>query len=305
MQNKTKKQSEQIRVRPFLKWAGGKTRSLQHFREYYPSKKGKTFKRYIEPFLGSGAVFFDLLATGELCDKQIILADNNIHLINCYKQLKSAAWHKVHNQLLKLCKMDELNNHYYSNRDKYNEFVGLGVKNKNFDPILCAALFIYLNKTCFNGLYRVNSNGFFNVPEGRYHKKPVFNLELYEIIHKTLKSVSFKTCNYRILLHRLKPNKFDFIYIDPPYIKLSKTANFTGYDKEKFDIEEQHILAKLCIEIQRKGVYLLVSNHLVPQIVDMYPTENFAQKNITLSRCINSIASKRKDAVKEILFISK
>ncbi|MEI8349833.1 MAG: Dam family site-specific DNA-(adenine-N6)-methyltransferase [Candidatus Omnitrophota bacterium] len=302
IKHKIEPQSE---AKPFLKWAGGKTRLLKYFREYYPRNIGREFKRYSEPFVGSGAVFFDLVSQGALKGKEVVLADSSNYLINCYKQLQKSTWLEVLRQLNRLTKQWQDNESYSKNKDEYNELIEDDRSGRRVDLIRCAALFIFLNKTCFNGVYRVNSKGYFNVPKGKYAEVPVFKRGALEAIHSALRGVKLMSGPYKQIIEGIKVTRNDFLYMDPPYIKLSKTSSFTGYQQEPFGMDEQKELAEYCVELQKKGCYSLISNHWVECIKELYPKDYFKYKTFSVSRCINSIAERRGNLTEEVLIISK
>lgn len=296
----------QPKVHPFLKWAGGKSKLLKNFREYYPSSYKIYYNRYIEPFLGSGSVFFDLYNRGELRGKEVILSDSNEALILCYQQLKEDST-IVLKELQKL--LDQYWGHskgYTMARNEYNELVLLSIQMKTFnDLVRQVALFIYLNKTCFNGLYRVNSKGLFNVPEGRYHRPPTFDFAQFESVSESLKDVTILNMDYQTLLDKSYPNKDDFIYIDPPYLGLSNTAYFSRYSQSIFGINEQKRLASYCNKLVKKGCYILISNHWHDDLVCWYDDDLFKKVRLQIGRPINSKIDLRKNQIDEVLFVTK
>lgn len=244
-------------VKPFLKWAGGKGQLLKEISEYYPFGNSNITK-YAEPFIGGGAVLFDVLKKYDI--EQVYISDVNAELINTYKTIRD----NVENLISLLMDYQKeyvpLNNddrriYYSSKRDRFNE---LKTEEMCSDNIEKAALMIFLNKTCFNGLYRVNRKGLFNVPMGAY-KKPLICDEnnLWEV-HRLLQGVEITNADYSKSEEFIDENTF--VYIDPPYRPLTQTAMFTSYTENEFNDEEQIKLADFVKKISKKGAKVLVSN---------------------------------------------
>ncbi|MFX0139697.1 MAG: DNA adenine methylase [Candidatus Hodarchaeota archaeon] len=267
---------------PFLKWAGGKRQLLAQFEKYFPRK----FNKYIEPFVGGGAVFFYLLP------KQAILIDNNEELINCYKVIKNNVTDLI--KLLKKHKNEK--NYFYKIRKldrNYEEF-------NKFSDVERASRTIYLNRCCYNGLYRVNSKGEFNVPFGRY-KNPNFCDE------KNLKAANIALKNVEIYKKSFEScldfaEKEDLIYLDPPYHPISDTSNFTGYTKKIFGKESQIKLFQVFSRLDEIGCKLMLSNSYNKFILDLY--KDYKIITIYAKRAINSNA-KRRGKIKEILVLNE
>jgi DNA adenine methylase len=266
---------------PFLKWAGGKRSLLFQFDAYFPNK----FNKYIEPFVGGGSVFFYLLP------EKAILMDNNDELINCYLVIQ--------NHIEEL--ISSLKQHRYENKYFYK------IRNVDRNPeefrqwtdIERASRTIYLNKCCYNGLYRVNSKGEFNVPFG-LHKNPNFCDERnLRAVHQILKNVKTFKSSFEKCLDFAEEN--DFLYFDPPYQPLSETANFTAYTKEGFAKEAQIQLSELFGELDRKGCKIMLSNSYNKLILELY--QKFRIITVNAKRAINSIASKRGE-IKEVLIVN-
>lgn len=239
------------KIKPFLKWAGGKTGLLPEIRKYYPFSD--QINTYIEPFVGSGAVLFDILTSCKL--NKIFINDINYNLILCYRSVKDEIDKLI--QYLKsyqneYLSLDEQNRkiYYKSKRDIYNS--------QQTDPVELAALFIFLNKTCFNGLYRVNMQGKFNVPMGKYKNPAIFDENNLRLISEKLQNVTITNLDYKKLLGVI--NDRCFIYFDPPYLPLSKTSNFTSYTNNKFNTDNQKELADFVNEIHKRGSKFLLSN---------------------------------------------
>lgn len=244
-------------VKPFLKWAGGKGQLLREIEKYYPFDDDKITK-YSEPFVGGGAVLFDILNKYDL--KEIYISDINEELINTYCVIRDNIdilinmLYDMQNDFIPLdtCKRKS---YYIGKREFFNALKVNGDQSVNIEK---AALMIFLNKTCFNGLYRVNRKGLFNVPMGAY-KNPLICDE------KNLRSVSGKLKNVKIVCgdYRQSADFIDehtFVYFDPPYRPLTETASFTAYTENLFDDKEQTELAEFVEHMNKKGAKILVSN---------------------------------------------
>lgn len=266
---------------PFLKWAGGKTQLLPKISKAVPQSYG----RYFEPFLGGGAVFFYMISNNTL-RSEAHLIDSNKELINTYNVIKS----NVEELIMILSKYQEEYNKspvksYYDLRDKFN---------RNLTSIEKAARTIALNKTCYNGLYRVNRNGEFNVPIGRYKKPVICDSENLRNIHNAL--LNSKTYlyvdDYRSILVD-KTNENDFIYLDPPYDPVSATAKFTGYTECGFTNKDQRDLSRVFMKLTDRGCKVLLSNSDTPYIRDLYKDFSRYMHQVYALRSINSSSSKR------------
>jgi len=230
------------KAEPFLKWAGGKGQLLRQYEVYFPEK----FNNYLEPFVGGGAVFFHLFSTGRLDNKKrIVLIDSNQELINCYEVIKENVSRLI--SILSGLKFVNKKDVYYKIRTEEPK-----------DKIERAARTIYLNKTCFNGLYRVNSRGKFNVPFGGYKNPLICNKENLRAVSRTLQYVNIKLDDFKVCLNFAR--KDDFIYFDPPYQPLSQTASFTGYTKDLFKEADQERLAEAFRKLDKKGCKVMLSN---------------------------------------------
>ncbi len=252
-------------ARPFVKWAGGKAQLLDTFRDYYPRalQTGRV-KRYIEPFVGGGAVLFDILQSYNV--KEAFVFDINEDLINAYIVVKYCV-----NELIEILSFlereylradeEERKHMYYDIRNLYN--------NANKQPGLNverAAQFIFLNHTCFNGLYRVNKAGLFNVPAGRYKNPKIYDEENLYSVSNVLKKVSIFAADYKASLNYV--DKDSFVYIDPPYRPLTATARFTSYSRYDFTDDDQIELAQVFREMNKMGALLMLSNS-DPKNVDL------------------------------------
>lgn len=248
---------DNIKAKPFIKWAGGKKDLLNEINKFYPEDLKKGNFKYCEPFLGGGAVLFDILSNYSV--KEIYVCDNNKQLINLYIEIKNNVSDiikillEIENEYLKL-KQDDRKFYYYQKRDDYNNYI-LG---NNIDKVYGSALFIFLNRTCFNGLYRVNSKGLFNVPIGRYKNPKICDVDNLIKASFLLKNVEFNFGSYTDSLEFIDKNTF--VYLDPPYRPLSESASFTSYSKENFNDDDQIMLANFINSINKKDSKFLLSN---------------------------------------------
>lgn len=244
-------------VKPFLKWAGGKGQLLKEIEKYYPFDGG-VITKYAEPFVGGGAVLFDILSKYDL--EEIYISDINAELINAYVTVRDYAekliglLEKYQHEYVPL-ETEDRKSYYMAKRERFNELKVNGNETENTEK---AALMIFLNKTCFNGLYRVNRKGFFNVPMGLY-KNPLICDE------KNLRAVSDKLQNVKIVCgdYRNSADFIDghtFVYFDPPYRPLTETASFTAYTENLFNDEEQIGLAEFVESMHKKCAKIVVSN---------------------------------------------
>lgn len=277
-------------VKPFIKWAGGKSQLLSEIRTKYPQK----IERYCEPFVGGGAVLLDVLANYN--PNEVIINDINAALINTYQQVQSnvdALISQLDKMQSEFWKADsELRKTLYTdNREKFNSLI-----NCNYNNLDKASLFIFLNKTCFNGLYRVNRKGLFNVPIGSYKKPPICDAENLRYISKLLQNVEIKCGDYKDCTDFIDANTF--VYIDPPYRPLTETASFTSYNENEFGDKQQIELGHFIDEITEKGAKVVASNS-DPKNAD--DTDNFFDdlyaeykiERVSAKRMINSKAAGR------------
>lgn len=270
-------------VGPVVKWVGGKRQLINEINKYIPEE----FNTYYEPFVGGGAVLF------EMQPKKAVINDLNSELINLYKVIKN----NVDELIQELKQHKNESEHFYKIRalDRDEEIYA------TLSDVEKAARFHYLNKTCFNGLFRVNRQGEFNTPFGRYKNPDIVN-------EKTIRAVSsyfnnfdiiFKSTDFKQAVEGIK--KGDFVYLDPPYDPVSNSANFTGYTKGGFNREEQKRLKELCDELDDMGVKFLLSNSETKFILDLYKEYNI--KIVQARRSINSNARKRGE-VNEVLVMN-
>lgn len=281
---------QKSRVKPFLKWAGGKNQLLPEIEKYYPFKDGKTTK-YAEPFVGGGAVLFDILDKFDL--EAVYISDINKDLIDTYIAVKNNVDSLIsmlaimQNEFVPMGKEDK-STYYLLKRNRFND---LKIKEDIQNNVEKAALFIFLNKTCFNGLYRVNKKGLYNVPMGQYSNPLICD-------EQNLKSVSCKLKKVNIICGDYKESRDfiddkTFVYFDPPYRPLTTTSNFTAYTENLFDDDKQIELANFVDEMDAKGAKIVISNS-DPKNVDLedtffddiYSIHNI--KRVAASRMINS-----------------
>lgn len=262
--------------KPFIKWVGGKRQLLKQFRDlglYPPEDFDPIHNTYFEPFVGGGAVFFDLLP------RKAELSDLNEELVITYNVIKNDV-----EELVKSLKKHKHNKEYYL------KIRARGVE--NLSDIDIASRFIYLNRTGFNGLYRVNRQGGFNVPFGRYKNPLICDEENLNKVSKSLQNVLIKHQDYKVVLSRAR--KGDFIYFDPPYFPVSKTASFTSYTAEVFLEKEQIELRDAFADLHQRGCFVMLSNSDTPFINEIYSKIKGAKINkIVANRAINSKASGR------------
>ena len=248
------------KVRPFVKWAGGKNKLIPQMEQYYPKElKENKIDVYIEPFVGGGAILMDILKKYNI--KKAYAFDINKNLINCYNIIKD----KVESLVLELKKLEEeylklddenRKEYYYDIRKKYNS---INIENEN-EALEKTTYFIFLNKTCFNGLYRENRRGQFNVPIGKYKNPTICDEENLIELSKLIKNVTFINGDYRESYKYIEENTF--IYFDPPYRPINKTSSFTSYSKEDFNDENQKELGEYFRKINdnNSNVKLMLSN---------------------------------------------
>ena len=286
---------------PFVKWVGGKGQLIDVLKKNLPPYMGTQITKYAEPFVGGGAFLFDLISAYEF--DEIYINDNNKELINVYEVVKS----NCNLLIIKLKEMETLYNNlseedqqafYYKKRDEFNELVL-----SKESGVVKASLFIFLNKTCFNGIYRVNKKGKFNVPFG---KRKSVNICDVENLHKTselLQNVIMKSCDYHDVLNFADSSTL--VYFDPPYRPLNATSSFTSYTEDDFSDKDQIELAILFKDLASRGTKVMLSNSDPKNVNedDNFFDDLFADYNImrvNASRSINSVGSKR-GKIKELL----
>lgn len=262
-------------IAPFVKWAGGKRQLLSQIKERMPEK----YNNYFEPFVGGGAVAFELLP------EKALINDINKALINAYKQICDApdAFLKMVNNL-DAEMWEDGKKYYYSLREHYND----KLMKAEYDVEL-AALFVFINKHCFNGLYRVNGKGLFNVPYNNSRRVSVDEAAIRDI-SKYLQGITIIDGDFEEACKGAK--KGDFIFIDSPYAPLNPTS-FESYTKEGFDIESHRRLARLYDELTERGCYCMLTNHNTELINDLYGNKDYTIDVVSVKRMINSDASNR------------
>lgn len=267
----TQRTQTPVTPRPFLKWAGGKSQLIEQYKPLFP----KGFKNYYEPFLGGGAVFFYLHQ--QIPRFNAVLSDINPELINVYCCVRDDV-----ETLIKLLDKHQLKHgkdHYYKVR-----------ANRPRRKTHKAARLIYLNKTCFNGLYRENSKGEFNVPMGRYKNPKICNADLLRSVSEALTKAEINRQSFEAVLEQAKTAD-DFVYFDPPYYPLNPTSNFTAYSRYSFNEESQRKLRDTFAELSDRNVRVMLSNSDCEFIRNLY--KDFHIHTVYATRSINSKGKKR------------
>ncbi|MGK7938509.1 MAG: DNA adenine methylase [Xenococcaceae cyanobacterium] len=274
-------------VQPFLKWAGGKRQLLPIIKNFQPAR----YTQYYEPFVGAGAVLFSLQP------KRSIVNDINSELINCYQVIK-----EMPEELLVLCQQHKNQNsqeYYYKLReqDRKDDF-------RNLSPVERAARIIYLNKTCFNGLFRVNSSGQFNVPYGNYSNPAIVDSDVIRAVSTYLNQTNVRILKGDFEQAVATARRGAFIYFDPPYHPLSNTSSFTGYSMDGFGEKEQIRLREVCDKLSARGCQVLVSNSATTLIKSLYDDPRYEIVEVKANRAINAVGSKR-GRVNELLIYNR
>jgi len=295
--------SSPISVRPLLKWAGGKRQLLPVLAEHYPPK----FSRYIEPFMGSAAVFFDLLNSGRLARRSIVLADVNPDLIGCYRMLRDRpqAVIRALNSMAREYRVGG-SDYYYDVRDTRFNPLRAALQARASEPGHVAdmytpglaAMLIFLNRTGFNGLFRLNRQGGFNVPAGRYT-----NPRICDERHLRSVAAALASPGVSIVLQPFDrtlddAGAGDFVYCDPPYAPLSRTSSFANYTADGFTVFDQRRLQQKVVAACKRGAHVVVSNSSAAEILSTYTTTEAQRAGLQVRlvparRAINSKASSR------------
>lgn len=257
-------------ARPFLKWAGGKGRLLSQYEPFFPA----TCRTYYEPFLGGGAVFFRLAHRVE----RAVLGDINPELVNVYRWVRDRPDDLLAH--LAIHKRQHCPDYYYQVRQQHHLI----------DPVARAARLIYLNKTCYNGLYRENSQGQFNVPVGRYKNPAICDPNLMATASRALQVAQVVELSFADILQYPITSQ-DFVYFDPPYHPLSSTSSFTNYHRQGFSPLDQEQLAEVFRQLAQQGVRVMLSNSDCEFIRDLY--QGFNLHTIQAARMINSHSGRR------------
>ncbi|MHC1734536.1 MAG: DNA adenine methylase [Erysipelotrichaceae bacterium] len=278
-----KRITKNVLVKPYLKWAGGKRQLLEEIRRYVPSR----FTTYYEPFVGAGAVLFDLQP------RRAVINDFNAQLITTYRVIKENVEGLI--EVLKLHRENNSNEYFYRIRELDRDQDSFS----QLTDVEIAARFIFMNKTCYNGLYRVNAQGLFNVPYGKYKNPMICDEPALKAVSHYLNEndVQIHTGDFAAILG--KADKNSFVYFDPPYHSDDNT-NFTGYQAGGFDENEQRRLSEVFFDLTNRGVKCLLSNADTPFIRSLYTDERYTVETVTAKRAINSDASGRGD-VNEVL----
>lgn len=305
----SEKPTQSDAARPFLKWAGGKTQLLPQLRALFPEglRTGR-ITRYVEPFLGSGAVFFDVVQRYEVAE--VILCDVNEDLVLTYQTLQARPDDLVealqHLQIrYAVLGTEGQTRFFYEQRDVFNQNRGRANRDAG-EALARAAQFIFLNKTCFNGLYRVNAKGDFNTPAGRYANPTLCDVPNLLAVARVLQRAEIRKADFREITPLV--NDATFVYFDPPYRPISNTSSFKAYSKTDFSDREQTELAGLFAQLDRRGAALMLSNS-DPKNHD--PADEFfdrlyagfSLRRIPAKRMINSVVGKR-GAVWEIVVVN-
>ena len=266
-----------VEPKPFVKWAGGKRQLLAELEKNFP----KQFGTYFEPFLGGGAVLFDLLAKKP--NLKCSVSDLNSDLVLAYVTIRDKLGRLI----------ESLENHSKNYHKDSTDYYYEVRKQEPKTQIEKVSRLLFLNKTCFNGLYRVNSKGKFNVPLGRYTNPNIVNRENLTTASKFLQSEKIKiSCrDFESILKDAK--KGDFVYFDPPYQPVSDTANFTSYTHRDFTEDDLQRLADLANQLNSKGVHILLSNSNTKIVKKMFSSKKWKVKEIAVNRAINSNSQKR------------
>ncbi len=266
--------------RPFLKWAGGKTQLASALLARMPM----SFNVYHEPFVGSGAVFFSLYRERKI--RHAILSDLNAELIDTYLAVRDYV-----SEVIKILSEFPYNKEfYYDIRAKDPWKLSLVER---------AARMIYLNKTGYNGLYRVNKQGKFNVPFGRYKSPKYLDVENLLAVSRALQTVEIYCAPFETVIDRVKTG--DWVYFDPPYVPISQTANFTSYHANGFSLEDQMRLRDVCIELTKNNIYITLSNSNTEFIRSLYSSTYFVIDEVLAKRAINCDGAKRGEIVELII----
>lgn len=252
--------------KPFVKWAGGKTSLLPSLLERVPRNIGT----YFEPFVGGGALYFSLVPV------KACITDINEELINLYKVVKTDVDNLI--EKLKDYRKNNYKGYYYRVRDEDRK-----KEYKNWSCLDRAARVLYLNKTCWNGLYRVNSQGYFNVPYGSYRNPLIVDESILRTCSLILTNTMLSVSSFESVLDVAKEG--DFVYFDPPYVPVEFTS-FTSYTKKDFGIEDQIKLSEVCDELNKKGVCFMLSNSYTPLVLSLY--NNYRIDKVFAPRFINS-----------------
>jgi DNA adenine methylase len=294
---------------PFLKWAGGKRQLLPRLRQFVPAE----FGGYYEPFMGSAAVFFDLYNQGRLDARSATLGDCNADLVGCYAQVRD----RVEDVIRELRKLEKAHQrdasaHYYRVRDeqfnptRLSAIAGADGLASRYTPQL-AAMLIYLNRTGFNGLFRLNGKHAFNVPIGRYVNPLICDADNLRAVSIALRRLDVCVVEGTFADNVAGAQRGDLVYFDPPYAPLSRTADFTSYTSTGFDSDDQRALQALVLDLANRGVYVVLSNSTAQEIADLYRDNIAAHKaglkayTVPARRAINSRPGARGEVLEFVI----
>ena len=286
--------THKVELKPFVKWVGGKGQLIEEIEKMLPSDGEKVLTKYAEPMVGGGALLFNVLSRYQF--DELYISDINPELINAYiaiKQNVEALIKRLNEMQMTFLPLDENGRkyYYYNVRDKFNT-----LKLSDSTSAEKAAYFIFLNKTCFNGLYRVNRKGLFNVPIGSYKNPTICDADNLRNIHEALQNVTIVCGDYSQSQSFIDSETF--VYLDPPYRPISETSAFTSYNSDAFDDNEQIRLAKFIDEINAAGAKIVLSNSDPKNVNEednffdnLY--KNYKINRVEASRAINSKGDKR------------
>jgi DNA adenine methylase len=292
-------------VRPFLKWAGGKRQLLPALRGFVPAE----FRQYFEPFVGSGALFFDLTASGRLEGHRVCLSDSNADLIACYRGVRDEPDAVIqHLDRLAAAHAADPTAHFYAVRARFNAArrVRTAATSRSSRARL-AAMLIYLNRTGFNGLFRVNRNGQFNVPAGRYTRPRISDPDLVRAVAATLSRRGIVLTHEGFETAARRARAGDFLYFDPPYAPTTPTASFTGYTGQPFTLDDQVRLRDVAVDLSQRGCHVMISNSSAPAVSALYAEATAVTRGrlrvyeLPARRSINSRASGRGPVIELLL----
>jgi DNA adenine methylase len=274
---------------PFLKWAGGKKQLLGELEKRLPA----SFASYHEPFLGGGALFFDLYYQGRI--RRAFISDSNVDLINAYFAIRDGL-ESLLRKLAELQRHAKSKSYFYGTvRRRFNE---IQLKTGEERDVEKAALLLYLNKTCYNGLYRVNSKGGFNVPWGGYRNPRIYDEPNLRAISSILNDPSVKLTCADFAAAVKDARRDDFVYLDPPYQPLSRTASFAEYTPRSFDLEDQERVANVFHGLVSKGCFVMLSNS--PLVERLFEGHGDKISRVKAKRAINNVGTGR-GAIDELL----
>lgn len=269
------------KAQPFLKWAGGKTRLIDQIKPFFPTDYG----RYFEPFIGGGAFYFHMQP------QEAVISDINERLICAYRTVRDDLPELM--ERLEVLVKKHSSDHYYRCRERLNHA-------RSMSDVERAALMIYLNKTCFNGLYRENRRGEFNVPIGSYKNPKVFCEDNLEAVSFQLQNTDIRAQSFEYVLDEAVEG--DLVYFDPPYVPLNATSSFTSYVGAGFDLQMQQRLAEVFTELAHRGCHVYLSNSDTPVVRELY--RGWHIETVRAGRSINSKGSGRR-RINEVLVTGK